>query len=314
MDDRNQPSGLQTRPNDGYRYDSQVPSAFAGQSAAIYLARTFPHSTETQWRQRILDGEIKVNGSGPAGLDTPLRAGDTVSWDRPPWVEPPAPQSHDVLFCDDYFLAANKPSGLPTIPGGGFLQNTLLSQVQETRPTAIPLHRLGRATSGIVLFALSAQVAGLLSPQWHAVRKIYRALASGRADNEHYEIHQKIGPVPHPRLGQIHAASATGKLAHSIAVVNERLANHTVFDVELLTGRPHQIRIHLASIGHPLVGDPVYASGGGLLPKPGLPGDSGYSLHAMDLTFTHPMTRQSIKLHCPPPAIAPSDASTKKPA
>jgi 23S rRNA pseudouridine1911/1915/1917 synthase len=84
--------------------------------------------------------------------------------------------------------------------------------------------------------------------------------------------------------------------------VLERRADHTLFEVHIHTGRPEQIRIHLAFIGHPLVGDPMFAVGG--VPRehaPGLPGDGGYLLHAETLAFTHPLTGERLRLHAPPP-------------
>ena len=89
-----------------------------------------------------------------------------------------------------------------------------------------------------------------------------------------------IGPVPHPRIGTVQAACEGGRPSHSVAAVLEHRHDQTLFSVEITTGRPHQIRIHLASAGHPLIGDSVYDAGGGIKQDPGLPGDGGYSLHA----------------------------------
>ncbi|MGH9174641.1 MAG: RluA family pseudouridine synthase, partial [Vicinamibacterales bacterium] len=187
---------------------------------------------------------------------------------------------------------------------GGFLDSTLLTLVRTHYPDARPMHRLGRYTSGVVLFARTHAAAASLAAAWrdHAVKKHYRALGSGVAVTERLEINARIGPVAHPVLGSVHGASASGKRSHSVAHVLERREHTTVFQVEITTGRPHQIRIHLAYAGHPLVGDPVYVSGG--LPRadrPGLPGEGGYWLHAERLQFVHPASGAMMELGAPPP-------------
>ena len=232
-------------------------------------------------------------------------------------------------------MAINKPSGLPTLPGGGFMENTLLRLVQKQTPNANPVHRLGRGTSGIVLFAKTPQVASHLTANWNTTRvqKIYRALAQNIAQHDAYEILTSIGLVPHPRLGQVWAASASGKPSKSLAKVISRGASTTAnanaatgadatagpgtttFEVSLHSGRPHQIRIHLASIGHPLVGDPLYGLGGWPLENlPGLPGDGGYFLHAQFLKFQHPISGEQINLEAALPSGFSPVANSQGPA
>jgi 23S rRNA pseudouridine1911/1915/1917 synthase len=246
-------------------------------------------------------GEILLDGR-PAHGHEPLRAGIVLTWNRPGWVEVDTPQSYGIVFQDADLLLVDKPSGLPTLPGAGFYRNTLLSFVQAKYPAARPLHRLGRATSGLVLFALNSQAASILSQRWPQVHKQYVALGRGVAADETYDIRAPIGQHEHPRLGQVHAASETGKPARSIARTLQRRVDTTVFEVDLLTGRPHQIRIHLAFIGHPLAGDPLYAAGGQpRADQPGLPGDPGYWLHARRLAFEHPRSREPLDLTSPLP-------------
>jgi 23S rRNA pseudouridine1911/1915/1917 synthase len=158
---------------------------------------------------------------------------------------------------------------------------------------------LGRGTSGIVLFAKTPQAASNLCANWNTFRiqKIYRALAQNVAEFNNYEILTPIGLVPHPRIGSVWAAKSSGKPSKSLAKVISRSTSTTTFEVSLYSGRPHQIRIHLASIGHPLVGDPLYGLNGQPLENlPGLPGDGGYMLHAQFLKFEHPITGEQINL------------------
>lgn len=289
--------------NRGYAYTTILDGKDHGQTLLAHLTGQYPHSSAQQWQQNLNNGEVTLDGIAASGEET-LHAGQVLVWNRPPWEEPEAPLHFEILFEDADLLAVNKPSGLPTLPGGGFMESTLLRLVQQHNSQANPVHRLGRATSGVVLFAKSAHVASLLEAAWNTprIRKIYRALAQHRAQHDHYEIHTPIGRVPHPRLGWVWAASVAGKPSHSEAHVLARDAESTTFEVSLRSGRPHQIRIHLASIGHPLVGDPLYdATGQPRADQPGLPGDGGYLLHAHRLEFVHPISGESMCVEAPFP-------------
>jgi 23S rRNA pseudouridine1911/1915/1917 synthase len=284
--------------NAGYAYTSIINGKHHGQSLLSHLTALYPHSTPEAWQQNLNDGQVTLNGVTANGSES-IRVGQTLVWKRPPWIEPDSPQDFEILFEDSHLLAVNKPSGLPTLPGGGFLENTLLRLVQRRTPNANPVHRLGRATSGIVLFAKTPHAAASLFASWNTpnIQKTYRALAQNVAQHDAYEILTPIGLVPHPRIGSVWAANPSGKPSKSLAKVISRTSSTTTFEVSLCSGRPHQIRIHLASIGHPLVGDPLYdATGRPLKDLPGLPGDGGYFLHAQFLKFQHPMTGEQINL------------------
>jgi 23S rRNA pseudouridine1911/1915/1917 synthase len=290
--------------NRGYAYAAIIDSKDCGQTLLSHLASHYHHSNLQAWQEKLNNGEVTLNGVTASGSETVIE-GQTLVWNRPPWIEPDAPRHFDVLFDDPYLLAVNKPSGLPTLPGAGYFENTLLRLVKKDMPDANPAHRLGRATSGIVLFAKTAQAASKLEASWNTpkIQKIYRALAQRVALQDAYEIVTPIGLVPHPRIGSVWAASPSGKASKSLAKVISRGACTTTFEVSLHSGRPHQIRIHLASIGHPLVGDPLYGQTG--LPlenNPGLPGDGGYLLHAQFLKFQHPITGEQINLEAALPA------------
>ena len=298
--------------NRGYAYTTIITTGHHGRTLLSYLASLYPHSTAQTWQENLDNHEVTLNGVTATGNES-LTAGQTLSWNRPPWIEPDTPQYFEVLFEDPYLFAVSKPSGLPTLPGAGFLENTLLRMVQKQVPQANPVHRLGRATSGIVLFVKTAQAASRLSAAWNTpgVRKIYRALAQHAAQHETYEILTPIGLVPHPTLGSVWAAHSNGKPSRSLAKVLSRTAETTTFAVSLYSGRPHQIRIHLASIGHPLVGDPLYGPTGQPLEHlPGLPGDGGYLLHAQFLSFAHPITAKQINLEAAVPSTFPVQPST----
>jgi 23S rRNA pseudouridine1911/1915/1917 synthase len=133
------------------------------------------------------------------------------------------------------------------------------------------------------------------------VEKRYLALVGGVPVEETFTVNRPIGPVPHPRLGQVHAVSEDGKPSVSHVRTLAIRREETLVEVSIPTGRPHQIRIHLAAAGHPLVGDPLYGTGGLPLAEPALPGEGGFWLHSHRLALTHPTTGERLELECPPP-------------
>lgn len=306
--------------NQGWIYREQVTRHHAGMTVLAYYTQQYRHSTAAEWEARIQAGQITVNGH-PTTANAVLQPGQQLAYHRPPWDEPTVPLAFQVLYKDDDVLAVAKPAGLPMMPGAGFLEHTLLWQVQQRfpDPQPVPLHRLGRGTSGLVLWARSPLARRTLSHLWRItsanptaanplLQKTYRARIAALPACETWQpkiLETPIGPVPHPWLGTIYAATPQGKPARSEACVVRRASDHTLLDVAIRTGRPHQIRIHLAAAGYPLLGDPLYAVGG--VPKPmteetaAVPGDCGYWLHAHRLSLPHPRTGDRLDLCAPPP-------------
>jgi 23S rRNA pseudouridine1911/1915/1917 synthase len=260
-----------------------------------------------------------------------------------PWQEAAVPVLPGPLFDDGDLVVINKPSGLPVLPAGGFLEHTLLTQLQQRHhadPLGLPrpVHRLGRFTSGLLVCArqpssrawLSAQlrestgaIRQATAAQAEAVggpakgcRKLYRALVALPAEGsalaqaeaalvrgEGLAITTAIGRQPHPRLGALWCAVAPGDPgalpAHSWVRLLERRDEGWLVEVAIASGRPHQIRIHMAAAGAPLLGDPLYAVGG--MGRPGaLPGDGGYQLQAFRLELVLPGGGQLV-LEAPEP-------------
>ncbi len=288
--------------NAGFEYREEVGPEAAGRTVIAWLAARYRHSTEAVWRERLAGGEVTLDGTLALATDV-LRPGQSLAWCRPPWEEPAVPVSFAVLYRDEHLLAVAKPRGLPSVPNGGFLEHTLLFRVRRLHPEAVPMHRLGRGTSGLVLFARTDAARRKVAAEWRAgrVEKTYRALATGVVSADSLTIDSPIGLVPHPQLGLVHAASAAGRPAVSRVRVLTRRDDATLVEVAIPTGRPHQIRIHLAAAGHPLVGDPLYVAGGQLGPRPALPGEGGYRLHAHRLALAHPLDGRRLALECAPP-------------
>ncbi len=289
------------RLNHGFSYRLQIGPEESGRTVLDLLAVRFTHSSREEWARRLASGEVTLD-QALAGGEELLARGQVLVWNRPPWEEPEVPLHFDVVFEDPWLLVVAKPSGLPTAPAGGFLEHTLLALVQARDPDLCPMHRLGRGTSGLVVFARTATARSALQAAFRtrAVEKTYLALAQGTLLPQ--RIDTPIGPVPHPRLGEVFAASATGRPAETVVVRVEPRGDDSLVELRLITGRPHQIRIHLASVGHPLVGDPLYDTRGlsrGDLAA--LPGDLGYWLHAFRVAFAHPITGSRVEFEAAPP-------------
>lgn len=289
--------------NQGFTYRGILGPGDAGRTLLAHLCARHGHSTEAAWRGHIASGRVTLDGV-VATEATRLRAGQALAWARPPWEEPEAPLAFAVLHEDEDLLVVAKPSGLPTLPGAQFLEHTLLHLVRLRDPGASPIHRLGRGTSGLVVFARHAAAAHALgvAMREHRITKVYRALVEGQPAADAFTVEVPIGPVPHAVLGSVHAASPDGRSARSHATVLERREGASLLDVRIETGRPHQIRIHLAAWGHPLVGDPLYGPGG-VARAGAVPGDLGYLLHAARVGLPHPRTGAFLEIDCAPPPL-----------
>ncbi|MEO0986171.1 MAG: RluA family pseudouridine synthase [Cyanobacteria bacterium J06639_14] len=306
--------------NQGWTYRDRVTPAAVGQTLLDYYTQRYQHSSREAWQQRIINGLVTVDGA-PSSIDCCLCLGQLLAYHRPPWQEPEVPLDFAVLYEDADLVAIAKPAGLPVLPGGGFLEHTLLHQLQERYPDASPspVHRLGRGTSGVMLLARSPLAKSELSRQMRQstqdiaaaseLTKTYRALVGPSELPATFVLTTPIGKVPYPVLGSVYAATPEGKPAYSKGQVLCRTEAHTLLAVTIHTGRPHQIRIHLAAAGYPLLNDPLYAPGG--LPYPAIvsegampmPGDCGYWLHAYRLRFTHPRTQEPMEIVCTPPPM-----------
>ena len=303
--------------NQGWVYRDDIQPDAHGLTVLDFYTVRYRHSSRDMWRDRIASGRILLDGR-QTNPDVRLSTGQELAYSREPWAEPDTPGSFALLFRDPHVLAVAKPSGLPVLPGGGHLENTLLSQVRRRfGQEPAPIHRLGRGTSGVMLFARSESAKRRLSKDIArgSLTKIYRALVSGTNLSDRFTIDSPIGRVPYPDIQYVYAADPKGKPSRSECRVLHRDPKGTfsLVEVQIITGRPHQIRIHLAASGHPLVGDPLYGPDGRpLRVEPGarlpLPGDVGYHLHSHTVTFEHPATHRDVTVTChPPPTLRVAD-------
>ena len=299
--------------NGGWTYRDRMEARASGLSVSGFYAGRYRHSAQQEWQRRLAAGEIERNGQRLLA-DVALGAGDRLAWHRPPWLEGAVPARWAVVHDDGDLLVIDKPSGLPVLPAGGWLEHTVLRLLEhrhqgDAAGLPRPVHRLGRFTSGLLVCARRPATRAWLSRQLRestagalplggepsGCRKLYRALlVPGRlplAPGESLVITTPIGRRDHPQLGQLWCAadgSQSGDLAaSSLLTLLEREAAADLVQVAIASGRPHQIRIHCAALGAPLLGDPLYRPGG-LAEGSARPGDGGYRLQAWRLELTCP--------------------------
>lgn len=198
------------------------------------------------------------------------------------------------LYRDDWLLVVNKPAGLLSVPGRGEdKQDCLSSRVQEKFPDALIVHRLDMATSGLLVFARGIEMQRQLSAMFHnrEVSKRYVAIVAGKLQPDEGEINLPIGADWNERpLRKID--EATGKPSLTRYRVLSREANTTRVELEPVTGRTHQLRVHMRAADHPILGDALY---GEVTSAPRL------LLHAQSLSFVHPVSKVSASFVCPAP-------------
>lgn len=213
--------------------------------------------------------------------------------------QPPANQGLDVLYEDDSLLVVNKPSGLLSVPGRGeHKRDCLMSRVQEKYPEAMNVHRLDMDTSGVMVLARNAQIQRQLSLlfQERELRKRYITVVDGRVATASGMIDLPlICDWPNrPRQIVDHEQGKPSKTLYKVLWRNIE-ENTTRLELEPVTGRSHQLRVHMQSLGHPILGDKLYADDGVQAKSPRL------LLHALSLIFDHPVTAEPMRFICEPP-------------
>ena len=262
--------------------------------------------TRSQAARLIAEGRVRVNGK-PAAKSARLSGGETVTVDVPQLREtalPPQDIPLDVVYEDDDVIVVNKPTGLVVHPAPGHPDGTLVNALLhhcgdslsgiggEKRPGIV--HRIDRDTSGLIIAAKNDAAHLALSAQLkdHSLSRTYECLVTGNMKQDSGTVDAPIGRSSADRKKM--AVVPTGRRAVTHWEVVARYPGVTHLRCRLETGRTHQIRVHMAYIGHPLVGDTVY---GGRAVK----ALTGQCLHARKLTFVHPRSGEAMTVECPLP-------------
>lgn len=260
-------------------------------------------------QKMIRDGHVQVNGKA-VRQNYRVDADDEVAFFLPEAVEPqilPEDIPLDILYEDDDLLVVNKPKGMVVHPAAGHYSHTLVNAVLfhckgqlsgingVMRPGIV--HRIDKDTTGSVLVCKNDAAHRFIAQQLkeHSIVRRYRAIVCGSVKEEEGVIDAPIGRDPSDRK-KMAVNHKNGKEAVTHYRVLQRFSGYTYIECRLKTGRTHQIRVHMASIGHPLLGDAVY--GPKKCPFPSL---EGQTLHAMILGFVQPSTKEYIETCAPLP-------------
>lgn len=247
-----------------------VPAGARGERLDRWLATQLTTLSRSQIQKLIEAGEVTVAGRVPAKSGIRLEGGETVAIRLPPPApEEPAPETIplEVIYENKHALVINKPAGMVVHPAPGHTAGTLVNALlarypelvdpeQPTRPGIV--HRLDRETSGLLVIAKSSRAQRSLQQQFkrRTVVKEYLALVQGQPTAARGVIEGPIGRDPRHR--QRRAVVATGRAAETYYEIIETFDGYSLLNVRPATGRTHQIRVHLAAIGHPVIGDRVY--------------------------------------------------------
>lgn len=285
----------------------EVTEAHEGQRLDNFLIRLCKGVPKSHLYKAVRGGQVRVN-RGRCQVDYRLQLGDVV---RVPPIRVaastsiPAPaKTFEIVYQDDAILVINKPAGV-AVHGGSGVSHGVIESLRAANPEFKFLelvHRLDRDTSGLLMLAKRRNALVKLHAMMRegAVSKHYLALVQGRAANDRQHIKEPLTKWLTASGERRVRVDPDGQSAHTIATCVQRLASYTLLDCELRTGRTHQIRVHLAWLGHPILGDTKYGDDAQQAAWRSL-GVKRMYLHAWRLAFEHPLTGQRLSLEAPMP-------------
>ena len=286
----------------------EVSYEFEGERLDKYISMLFAEQSRSFFQKLIKDGHVSVNDKLEKA-NYRLKLEDFVQIEIPDAVEAQIQPENiplDILYEDEDLLVVNKPKGMVVHPSAGHYTGTLVNAVMyhcknslsgingEIRPGIV--HRIDMDTTGSLIVCKNDESHLAIAEQIkiHSINRIYRGIVCGVVKEEEGTIHAPIGRHPIDRK-KMAINEKNGKDAITHYKVLERFEKYTYMEFKLETGRTHQIRVHMASIGHPLLGDPLYSNGKSSYKL------QGQTLHAMTIGFIHPKTGKYIEISAPLP-------------
>ena len=300
--------GLQPYTN---RRPIRVSGRYDDWTLAAFLRALHPHLGETYWRQACQEARLECRGQ-PVTLEHRVRGGDTLLHYIPNTTEPVVNTQVVILFEDEALFVVNKPAPLPVHPCGRFHRHTLsyLLRLAIREVKLRPVHRLDADTTGVQIFCKSRDSARSVQEQFERrkVRKLYLAEVSGRCEAR-FTAKMPLSTAP--------SGAGTRRIGEKTAETRFRTlvasAQSSLISCEPLTGRTHQLRIHLAELGHPIVGDRAYSADSDLGQGLTAQADQPLHLHASKLCIQHPQSNRWVEFTAPSPQWANAFSSDGHP-
>lgn len=285
----------------------EVPRKLAGKRFDRALKELLPDLTGSQLQRLVRRGRVKLDGRKVLRSNFNLRGGEALVVRT--HVAPAAPAlALDLVHVEADFAVVNKPAGMITHPAGEFRSDSVselavrefgvLPSVDDDGDRPGIVHRLDRETSGLMVIARTPRALDELRRQFRerSVEKRYLALVYGSPDVDEFEIDRALAAVPGNK--DLQRLDPAGRKAHTEVHVLERGGDFTLVECHPSTGRRHQIRVHLASVGHPIVGDKLYRPQGSVERVRSV---SHQALHAQILAFDQPEDGSRVRYEVPPP-------------
>ncbi len=278
-----------------------------------YLASRFGYLSRAEWQREISRGKIFYNGSVLTRYDKKIRTGDRISYSGRDAAEPNVDTNYSIIYEDECFIGINKPANLPVHPAGVFYHNTLITLMQKSLGVRLfPLHRLDRETSGIIVIAKDVRVARYFQERFSSIEKTYLAIVHGVPREKTFTVDIPIEADPSSELEHKQAAfRGAGKEAHTKFITIHSNNRFSFVEAIPITGRQHQIRVHLKCAGHPILGDrmygiddrpdPVFVRRGPGAESAARLGFWRSALHARSILFHHPVANVPVSISAPIP-------------